>query len=95
MFRRAICAVCLVAIGATADAEFPKVVNVPEHPVMHLIYEKPGDERIFQFTLFLDGDKCRDILPLDWLNAVDKFPVPAAQVAAALDKCWARFSPRA
>ena len=30
MFRRAICAVCLVAIGATADAEFPKVVNVPE-----------------------------------------------------------------
>jgi hypothetical protein len=93
--KSAIYAIGLLALGAAADAEFPKVLAVHERPVMHLIYNRPPDERIFEFTLFLDGDACRDILPLDWLNAVDKFPVPAARVRKALNECWARFSPRA
>ena len=93
MFKRAICAVCLVAIGAMSEAAIgPRMIEITDRPQVGLVIQKPTSdvEAAFMFRMYVDSDACKDLLPDSLTNGTDQ-----AAMRRALHECWVRSLPRA
>jgi len=93
MFKRAICAIGLVAIGAMADAVLPaSTIITTQYPVVGLVIQKPTSdiEQAFMLRMYVDSDACKDLLPDSLTNGTDR-----DAIRHALKQCWVRSLPRA